>query len=256
MLTDDELMRYSRQLLLPQLDVAGQIRLKQSRVLVVGAGGLGCPVALYLGGAGVGHLVLADDDRVEIANLQRQVAFRQSDIGASKAESLARQIRGMNPDIQVDAVAERLSGEALAQQVASATLVVDCTDNFDTRFAINRACVEAGVPLVSGAAIRGEGQVSVFDSRSPDRPCYQCLYPDSGDEDLRCSEAGVIGPLVGLIGACQAMEAIKVIAGVGESLTGRLLLLDAWRMEWREMKLARDPACPICGPAHSGGALE
>lgn len=246
MLNDDELMRYSRQLLLPQLDVQGQLRLKGSQVLIVGAGGLGCPVALYLGGAGVGRLVIADDDTVELPNLQRQVAFRHADLGRAKAECLAEQILATNPEIEVEALTCRLAGEAMVDQVRGADVVVDCTDNFSTRFAINRACVSAGVPLVSGAAIRGEGQVSVFDSRQPDAPCYQCLYPETGEEALSCSEAGVIGPLVGLIGACQAMEAIKVIAGVGESLTGRLLLLDAWRMDWREMKLARDPACPIC----------
>lgn len=247
MLNDNELMRYSRQLLLPQLDVRGQLRLKDSKVLVVGAGGLGCPVALYLGGAGVGSLVIVDDDTVELPNLQRQVAFRHADLGRAKAECLVEQVRATNPEIEVEALTCRLAGEAMVEQVRSADVVVDCTDNFSTRFAINRACVGAGVPLVSGAAIRGEGQVSVFDSRQPDAPCYQCLYPETGDEELSCSEAGVIGPLVGLIGACQAMEAIKVITGVGESLTGRLLLLDAWRMDWREMKLARDPACPICG---------
>lgn len=247
MLNDNELMRYSRQLLLPQLDVRGQLRLKDSKVLVVGAGGLGCPVALYLGGAGVGSLVIVDDDTVELPNLQRQVAFRHADLGRAKAECLVEQVRATNPEIDVEALTCRLAGEAMVEQVRSADVVVDCTDNFSTRFAINRACVGAGVPLVSGAAIRGEGQVSVFDSRQPDAPCYQCLYPETGDEELSCSEAGVIGPLVGLIGACQAMEAIKVITGVGESLTGRLLLLDAWRMDWREMKLARDPACPICG---------
>lgn len=247
MLNDNELMRYSRQLLLPQLDVRGQLRLKDSKVLIVGAGGLGCPVALYLGGAGVGSLVIVDDDTVELPNLQRQVAFRHADLGRAKAECLVEQVRATNPEIEVEALTCRLAGEAMVEQVRSADVVVDCTDNFSTRFAINRACVGAGVPLVSGAAIRGEGQVSVFDSRQPDAPCYQCLYPETGDEELSCSEAGVIGPLVGLIGACQAMEAIKVITGVGESLTGRLLLLDAWRMDWREMKLARDPACPICG---------
>ncbi|WP_148861881.1 HesA/MoeB/ThiF family protein [Marinobacter fonticola] len=247
MLNDDELMRYSRQLLLPQLDVQGQLSLKGSQVLIVGAGGLGCPVALYLGGAGVGRLVIADDDRVELPNLQRQVAFRQSDLDKAKAECLADQVRAMNPDIHVEALTCRLAGEALSEQVQAADVVVDCTDNFSTRFAINRGCVKAGVPLVSGAAIRGEGQVSVFDTRQTEGPCYQCLYPETGNEELSCSEAGVIGPLVGLIGACQAMETIKVITGIGKSLTGRLLLLDAWRMDWREMKLARDPACPICG---------
>lgn len=246
MLNDSELLRYSRQLLLPRFDVEGQLALKQARVLIVGCGGLGCPVALYLGAAGVGHLVLADDDRVELANLQRQVAFDESSLDRPKAEALADRVRAINPDIAVTARAERLEAEALTAQVAEVDLVLDCTDNFNTRFALNRACVAAGVPLVSGAAIRGEGQVSVFDSRDEASPCYHCLYPEQGNEDLTCSEAGVIGPLVGMIGATQAMEALKVISGKGQPLIGRLLILDAWQMEWREMKLARDPDCPVC----------
>ncbi|MDX1755906.1 MAG: molybdopterin-synthase adenylyltransferase MoeB [Marinobacter sp.] len=247
MLTDDELMRYSRQLLLPAFDVAGQVRLKQARALVVGAGGLGCPVALYLGAAGVGQITVVDDDAVEVANLQRQIAFDQSQLGQSKAEALAERVRGINPSVTVTALARRLDGEALAQAVQAATVVVDCTDNFTTRFALNRACVQARVPLVSGAAIRGEGQLSVFDVMQPNSPCYHCLYGEDGNEDLTCSEAGVIGPLVGMIGSSQAMEAIKVISGVGTPLIGRLLILDAWRMEWRQMTLARDPECPVCG---------
>lgn len=247
MLDDNELLRYSRQLLLPRFDVDGQLALKQARVLVVGCGGLGCPVALYLGAAGAGELVLADDDNVELANLQRQIAFDQQAIGRPKAEALAARVRAINPDITVASRTERLDGEALAAAVADVDLVLDCTDNFNTRFALNRACVRAGVPLVSGAAIRGEGQVSVFDARDEASPCYHCLYPEQGNEDLTCSEAGVIGPLVGMIGATQAMEAIKVISGKGRSLVGRLLILDAWQMEWREMKLARDPDCPVCG---------
>ncbi|SET02009.1 adenylyltransferase and sulfurtransferase [Marinobacter segnicrescens] len=246
MLDDNELLRYSRQLLLPRFDVEGQLALKQARVLVVGSGGLGCPVALYLGAAGVGQLVLADDDAVELANLQRQIAFDQASVGRSKAEALAERVRAINPEISVTARVERLEGELLAEVVAGVDLVLDCTDNFNTRFALNRACVESRVPLVSGAAIRGEGQVSVFDSRDEASPCYHCLYPEQGNEDLNCSEAGVIGPLVGMIGATQAMEAIKVISGKGRPLVGRLLILDAWQMEWREMKLARDPDCPVC----------
>lgn len=251
MLSDDELLRYSRQILIPRFDVAGQLKLKQARVLVVGCGGLGCPVALYLGAAGVGELTLVDDDQVELANLQRQVAFKQTDLGESKAATLAARIQGINPDIEVHALNQRLTDEALTQAVAGATLVLDCTDNFNTRFALNRACVAARVPLVSGAAIRGEGQLAVYDSRQPDSPCYHCLYPEQGNEDLTCSEAGVIGPLVGIIGASQAMEAIKVISGVGKPLVGRLLILDAWTMEWREMKLARDPDCPVCQPRNT-----
>ncbi|SDX26158.1 HesA/MoeB/ThiF family protein [Marinobacter mobilis] len=247
MLTDDELMRYSRQLLLPAFDVAGQLRLKSAHVLVVGSGGLGCPVALYLGAAGVGRMTLVDDDRVEVTNLQRQIAFGEAQLGDSKAAALASRVTAINPLVEVTAISSRLDGDALVEQVASATVVVDCTDNFHTRFALNRACVGAQVPLVSGAAIRAEGQLSVFDPRRPDSPCYHCLYPEDGNEDLSCSEAGVMGPLVGMIGATQAMETIKVIAGVGEPLVGRLQILDAWRMEWRQMALARDPNCPVCG---------
>ncbi|SFR74470.1 adenylyltransferase and sulfurtransferase [Marinobacter daqiaonensis] len=247
MLNDNELLRYSRQLLLPRFDVEGQLALKKARVLVVGCGGLGCPVALYLGAAGVGGLVLADNDEVELANLQRQIAFDHNALGHSKAEALTDRVRAINPDISVTFREQRLEGEALAEAVSDVDLVLDCTDNFNTRFALNRACVSARIPLVSGAAIRGEGQVSVFDSRNEASPCYHCLYPEQGNEDLTCSEAGVIGPLVGMIGTTQAMEAIKVISGKGRPLVGRLLILDAWQMEWREMKLARDPDCQVCG---------
>lgn len=246
MLTDDELLRYSRQILMPNFDIAGQQALKSARVLIVGSGGLGCPVALYLGAAGVGHLTLVDDDHIEVANLQRQIAFETAQLGESKAERLADRIRGINPLITVDVIRQRLEGEDFDAPVARASLVLDCCDNFNTRFALNRACVKAGVPLVSGAAIRGEGQISVYDSRQPQSPCYHCLYSEQGNEDLTCSEAGVIAPLVGMVGAAQAMEAIKVISGVGKTLVGRLLIVDAWRMEWREMKLAKDPACPVC----------
>ncbi|MEP3165021.1 MAG: molybdopterin-synthase adenylyltransferase MoeB [Marinobacter sp.] len=251
MLNDEELLRYSRQILMPRFDVAGQSSLKSARVLVVGAGGLGCPVALYLGAGGIGHLTLADDDSVEVANLQRQIAFEQSDLGESKAERLADRVRRINPEVSVTALTERLEGDELERQVDSVSLVVDCTDNFNTRFSLNRACVAARVPLVSGAAIRGEGQLSVYDVRDDSSPCYHCLYPEQGNEDLTCSEAGVIGPLVGMVGASQAMEALKVITGIGKPLTGRLLILDAWQMEWREMKLARDPGCPVCSRRES-----
>ncbi|PSF10592.1 molybdopterin-synthase adenylyltransferase MoeB [Marinobacter fuscus] len=246
MLSDDELLRYSRQILMPRFDIAGQQSLKSARVLVLGAGGLGCPVALYLGAAGVGQLTLVDDDDIELANLQRQIGFAQSWIGDSKAQRLAERVRAINPEITVNPAQTRLEGDAMNRLVAEATLVLDCTDNFSTRFALNRACVANGVPLVSGAAIRGEGQVTVYDSRQPESPCYHCLYPEQGNEDLTCSEAGVIAPLVGMIGATQAMEAIKVITGIGRPLVGRLLILDAWQMEWREMRLARDPDCPVC----------
>lgn len=246
MLNDEDLLRFSRQILMPRFDIAGQEALKSARVVVVGSGGLGCPVALYLGAAGVGHLTLVDDDVIELANLQRQVAFATAQIGAPKAETLADRVRSINPDVSISVVNRRLDQEGFAAEVANASLALDCSDNFATRFALNRACVAAGVPLISGAAIRGEGQVSVYDSRQPDSPCYHCLYPEQGNEDLTCSEAGVIAPLVGMIGSVQAMEAIKVISGVGRPLVGRLLILDAWEMQWREMKLAKDPDCPVC----------
>jgi adenylyltransferase/sulfurtransferase len=247
MLNDEELLRYSRQILLPNFDIEGQARLKSARVLIVGAGGLGCPVALYLGAAGAGHLTIVDDDRIELANLQRQIAFDQSSLGSGKAEMLAARVRNLNPDIGVSAIESRLAADELEQQVAAASVVIDCSDNFATRFALSRASVAAAVPLVSGAAIRGEGQLSVYDPREAASPCYHCLYPEQGNEELTCSEAGVIGPLVGMIGASQAMEAIKLLAQVGAPLTGRLLILDAWRMHWREMKIPPDPQCKVCG---------
>ncbi|RMJ05448.1 Molybdopterin-synthase adenylyltransferase [Marinobacter litoralis] len=246
MLSDDELLRYSRQILIPQFDIAGQQKLKEARVMILGSGGLGCPVALYLGSAGVGQLTLVDDDQIELANLQRQIGFQQSWLGDSKAERLAERVRAINPEITVTAVNRRVDGDDLQQLVSEATLVLDCTDNFNTRFALNRASVAAGVPLVSGAAIRGEGQISVYDPRNPESPCYHCLYEEQGNEDLTCSEAGVIAPLVGMIGSAQAMEAIKLIAEIGTPLVGRLLILDAWQMQWREMKLLKDPDCPVC----------
>lgn len=246
MLSDEELLRFSRQILMPRFDIAGQEALKSARVVVVGAGGLGCPVALYLGAAGVGHLTLIDDDVIELANLQRQIAFETAQIGEAKAETLAARVRSINPAVSISVVNRRLDLEGFAQEVAEASLALDCSDNFSTRFALNRACVAAGVPLISGAAIRGEGQLSVYDSRQADSPCYHCLYPEQGNEDLTCSEAGVIAPLVGMIGSVQAMEAIKVISGVGRPLVGRLLILDAWEMQWREMKLTKDPDCPVC----------
>lgn len=246
MLSDEELLRFSRQILMPRFDIAGQEALKSARVVVVGSGGLGCPVALYLGAAGVGHLTLIDDDVIELANLQRQIAFETAQIGEPKAETLAARVRSINPGVSVSVVNRRLDQADFAHEVANASLALDCSDNFSTRFALNRACVAAGVPLISGAAIRGEGQLSVYDSRQPDSPCYHCLYPEQGNEDLTCSEAGVIAPLVGMIGSVQAMEAIKVISGVGRPLVGRLLILDAWEMQWREMKLSKDPDCPVC----------
>ena len=244
---DQQLQRFSRQIMLPEMDVRGQQRLIEATVLIVGMGGLGCPVAMYLAAAGVGKLTLADDDSVELTNLQRQIAHSQSDIGASKVTSVETTLKGLNPDVEVNAINERLQGVRLDEEIARVDVVVDACDNFNTRFAINRSCLKHKKPLVSGAAIRMEGQVAVFDSRHPGSPCYQCLYEQGEDEDISCSNNGVMAPLVGIIGSVQAMETIKVICGIGKPLTGRLLLLDASSMQWREMKLPRDKSCIACG---------
>ena len=243
---DEELLRYSRQIMLPEMDVAGQQALVDASVLIVGMGGLGCPVAMYLAAAGVGHLLIADDDRVELTNLQRQIAHGQESIGEYKVASAEKNLRRLNPEVKITALAKRLHDDELAELVQQVDLVVDACDNFTTRFAINRACVAHKTPLVSGAAIRMEGQVAVFDSRDSESPCYQCLYGGGDDEDASCSTNGVMAPVVGIIGSVQAMEAIKVICGIGDPLTGRLLLLDASSMQWRQMKLPKDPKCPIC----------
>jgi molybdopterin/thiamine biosynthesis adenylyltransferase len=247
-MNDQQLLRYSRQILLPDVDIDGQEKLLAARVLVIGVGGLGSPVALYLAAAGVGHLVLSDFDSVDLSNLQRQIAHRYSDIGRPKVESARDQILALNPDIQVSVLNQRLEGETLLAQVALADVVVDCCDNFSSRFAINSACVQQRTPLVSGAAIRLEGQVSVFDSRDPASPCYRCLFPEGRDDAaLTCSNSGVLAPLVGMIGTTQALETLKLLTGFGTSLVGRLLLLDARHLEWRRLNLARDPDCPECG---------
>ena len=244
---DEQLLRYSRQIMLPQMDVAGQQKLIDATVLIVGMGGLGCPAAMYLAAAGVGHLIIADDDLVELTNLQRQIAHSESMIGEPKVVSAQQTLLGLNPDLKITALQKRLEGFELSEVVGQADLIVDACDNFTTRFAINSACIEHGKPLVSGAAIRMEGQVTVFDSRNPTSPCYQCLYSQGDDEGASCSENGVMAPLVGIIGAVQAMEAVKLLTGIGESLTGRLLLLDASTLQWREMRLPRDSSCGACG---------
>jgi len=246
-MNDEQLLKYSRQIMLPQVDIEGQEAILASRVLIVGLGGLGCPVALYLAAAGVGELVLADFDKVDLSNLQRQIAHGQADIGSLKVESAAASIAEINPETSVVCLPRRLADDALLQQVASANLVLDCSDNFTTRQAINRACVATKTPLVSGAAIRMEGQVAVFDSRHVDSPCYHCLYAVDGDENLSCSENGVLAPLVGVIGSVQALEALKVLGDFGRPLRGRLLMLDAYSMEWRSLRLARDSECSVCG---------
>lgn len=244
---DEQLLRFSRQIMLPTMDVAGQQELVDATVLIVGMGGLGCPAAMYLSAAGVGHLVIADDDTVEITNLQRQIAHEQSNLGESKVSSAETTLKGLNPDVRITQINNRLEGDLLEKVVVSADVVVDASDNFNTRFAVNQSCLKNKKPLVSGAAIRMEGQIAVFDSGNPESPCYQCLYSECGDDDASCSQNGVMAPLVGIIGSVQAMETIKLITGIGNSLVGRLLLLDATAMQWREMKLPRDPSCPACG---------
>lgn len=245
-LDDAGLLRYSRQIMLPEIDVAGQEMLLNSRVLVLGLGGLGSPVALYLAAAGVGELWLADDDEVDVSNLQRQVVHAEHSVGLSKVASAIKTLKDLNSQTVFKAIEQRLEGAALHDCVSQVDLVVDCTDNFKTRFSLNRMSVATKTPLVSGAAIRFDGQVSVYDPRDAASPCYQCLYDETDDERLTCSESGVISPLVGIIGSVQALEAVKLLTGVGRSLQGRLLLLDGRRMEWREMKLSKDPACPVC----------
>jgi len=248
-LTDQELLRYSRQILLQHVDIQGQLRLKQSRVLIVGLGGLGSPVALYLAAAGVGELHLADFDTVDLTNLQRQVIHDSHSVGLSKVDSAMRRLAAINPEIQLLPHRLALDVDSLAAAVEAVDLVLDCSDNFSTREAVNAACVQARKPLVSGAAIRLEGQLSVFDSRRADSPCYHCLYGHGSEAELTCSEAGVIGPLVGLVGSLQALEALKLLAGFGEPLVGRLLLIDALSTRFRELRVKRDPGCSVCGSA-------
>lgn len=248
-MNDEALLRYSRQIMLDAIDIEGQERLLASHVLVIGAGGLGSPVALYLAAAGVGRLTLADADDVELSNLQRQIAHAQADLGRNKAESARAAAQALNPTCRVAAVTTHLEGERLATAVANCDLVVDCTDRFSSRYAINRACQVAGKPLVSGAAIRFSGQLAIFDPRDPDSPCYACLYPpgETGrdDDELRCAENGVVAPLVGLIGSFQALEAVKLLSGAGQVHRG-LSTFDGLRGEWRHFRVPRDPACPVC----------
>ncbi|TQV84790.1 molybdopterin-synthase adenylyltransferase MoeB [Exilibacterium tricleocarpae] len=248
-MNDDELLRYSRQIMLPEIDLQGQEKLLAARVLVVGLGGLGSPVAMYLAAAGVGSLVLADFDRVDLSNLQRQIVHRTARIGAAKVESAAATLRELNPAVDIVALECRLSEQRLLAEVGTADVVVDCSDNFTTRFALNRACVAQKTPLVSGAAIRLEGQVAVFDARVDGAPCYRCLYDVAEDENLSCAESGVLAPLVGIVGSVQALETIKLLVGFGECLVGRLLILDAKAMVWTQLKLARDRQCPVCAGA-------
>lgn len=246
-MTDDDLLRYSRHILLEELGVEGQERLGRAHALVIGAGGLGSPVALYLGTAGVGRITLVDHDEVDLTNLQRQIAHAMSRVGRPKAQSAREAIAALNPGVQVEAVVQRADAALLDRLVPQAGVVVDCCDNFATRQAVNAACFRHGVPLVSGAAIRFDGQLGVFDPRRADSPCYACLFPaDSAPEETRCATLGVFAPLVGVIGALQAAEALKLLAGVGEPLAGQLLMLDARPMEWTSLRTPRRADCPVC----------
>jgi molybdopterin/thiamine biosynthesis adenylyltransferase len=247
-MNDDQLLRYSRHVLLDEIGIEGQQRLLASHALVIGAGGLGSPVLLYLGSAGVGRITVVDPDTVDTTNLQRQIAHSLATVGTPKAESAAARIAGLNPDVAVRALVQRADAALLDELVPQADVVLDCSDNFATRHAVNAACVRHGKPLVSGAAIGFDGQVSVYDSRRADAPCYACLFPPSAaHQDVACATRGVFAPLVGLIGSVQAAEALKLLVGTGEPLAGRLLMLDARHMRWDEVAFGRQPGCEVCG---------
>ncbi len=245
-MNDQQLLRYSRHILLPQLDIDGQQALLDAHVMIIGLGGLGCPVLQYLAASGVGRLSLVDDDRVELSNLQRQTAHGSADIGLLKAESAAAEVQRLNPEVQVITHAVRADADWLAMHLAGVDLVVDCTDNSRVRYELNRACIARSVPWVSGAAVGLNGQITLFDPRQADAPCYRCLYPSLDNQQLSCAESGVLSPLVGVIGAMQALEAVKVLAGIGESLSGRLLTFDALQGEWRRWGISRNPSCSDC----------
>lgn len=245
-MNNDALLRYSRQILLPDIDIRGQEKLLNAKVLVIGLGGLGSPVALYLASAGIGHLSLVDDDSVDMSNLQRQIVHDSTQIGQAKTTSAHQQLQRLNPTISYELINTRLDDSALNQQIAAHDLVVDCTDNFTSRFAINQACVQQQKPLVSGAVIRMEGQITSFDFRQTAQACYRCLYHNQGESADTCSTTGILAPVAGIIGSMQATEAIKLLVGL-PSLAGRLQILNAKYMQWREIKLRKDPTCPVCG---------
>jgi len=246
-MNDNQLLRYSRQIMLPQIDIEGQQKLLAASVLIVGAGGLGSPAAIYLAAAGVGNIAIYDNDVVDLSNLQRQIAHHTPDIGIDKVISTRQTLNRLNPEVRIRAVKQRLEGEQLESEVMRADVVLDCSDNFSTRFAINNACVKQQTPLVSGAAIRFEGQVTVFTPGKNNSPCYNCLYNSDGEELQNCATNGVVAPITGIVGSVQALEAMKLIMNIGEALTGRLLLLDGLTMEWNTMKLRKNPNCPTCG---------
>lgn len=246
-MNDDQLLRYSRQIMLPQCDIAGQQKLLDAKVLIIGAGGLGSPAAMYLAAGGVGQITIYDDDAVDLSNLQRQIAHHTADVGLDKVISTRNTLNQLNPDTGVIAVKQRLQGDCLAQEVSKADVVLDCSDNFATRFAINKACVSLKKPLISGAAIRFEGQVSVFIPGVDNNPCYNCLYNDEGDELQNCATNGVIAPVTGIVGSIQALEAMKVLIGAGELLIGKLLVIDGLTLAFRTMRFKKNPHCPTCG---------
>lgn len=246
-MNDEQLLRYSRQMMLPQLDFEGQQKLLQSHALIIGLGGLGSPVAMYLAAAGVGKLTLVDFDKVDLSNLQRQIIHQTASIGLAKVDSAEQTLRTLNDGIEIHTIPQKLEGDELLAAVRHADIVIDASDNFSTRFAINQACAIENTPLVSGAAVRMEGQVCVFPHQQNDQACYHCLYSDTQEDEVgTCSENGVLSPVVGIIGSIQATEAIKLLAGIGKTLSGRLLTLDAGTMEFREIRLRQDPSCPVC----------
>ncbi|MDP3229066.1 MAG: HesA/MoeB/ThiF family protein [Acidovorax sp.] len=247
-MTDDQLLRYSRHILLDEIGIEGQERVLASHALIIGAGGLGSPAALYLASAGVGHITLVDDDVVDLTNLQRQIAHTTARVGVPKVESAAQAIADINPETRVTALKMRVDAASLQPLVQAASVVLDCTDNYATRHAVNAACVRHGRPLVAGAVIRFDGQITVVDPRSAQAPCYACIFPPAADfEEERCSTLGVFAPLVGVVGAMQAAEALKLIVGIEPTLAGRLLMLDGRAMDWSTMRVQRDPACAVCG---------
>lgn len=255
-MNDQQLLRYSRHILLPQIDISGQKKLDQSRILIVGAGGLGSPAAMYLAASGVGSLIICDGDQVDLTNLQRQIMHGTDSIGLPKVFSAKQSLARINPEVHVTAIQEQADQAKLLQLAAEVDAVVDASDNFTTRYHINQACVTHKKPLISGAAVRFDGQISVFDLRHPGSPCYHCLYPINEEhEDMPCAIMGVFSPLVGIIGCMQAAETLKILLGIGESLNGRLQLLDGLTMNWRSIKLHKDPACPVCCTAESADAV-
>ena len=245
-LNDDLLLQYSRQIMLPQIDVPGQQKLLDAKILVLGAGGLGCPLLMYLASCGVGAITVIDPDVVELSNLQRQVLFGVNDVGRNKVDVAKEKIQQLNAQTQMTTLSRIPDDNDLRSLVQSADVVIDGTDNFAARYRHNQCCVDGNTPLISGAVIRFEGQVTIFDCRNPDSPCYHCLYPQGEDQDLNCSENGVLGPVAGMIATAMATEAVKLIINIGESLSGRLLLLDALHMEWRTVRLQKDPQCSVC----------